>query len=54
VYDYGKFTNQGDFSQNPVIHSGDVVYVPETDKFELSTIAPGISIAAALFRIFGR
>jgi len=54
VYDLGRFMNQGDFSQNPLLQSGDVIYVPETDKFDISGLAPGISMAALLFRIFGK
>jgi len=31
VYDYEKFLNSGDNSQNPVLTDGDVVYIPSTD-----------------------
>lgn len=32
VFDLSKFTKKGDASQNPEIQSGDIVWVPETDR----------------------
>jgi polysaccharide export outer membrane protein len=49
-YDVGKYLKKGDTSQNPILKSGDVVYIPESVGFDWSGIAPGLSIASLLFR----
>jgi len=50
TYDFGKFVKNGDLKYNPVLQSGDVVYVPESDAFDWTTVAPGLSLAALLFQ----
>lgn len=47
-YDYGKYVSKGDKSQNPVIKSKDVIYVPETDKVDWGILSP-IGVIARLF-----
>lgn len=47
-YDVGKFVNTGDSTQNPVVKSGDVIYIPETDKLDWSIIGN----LGLIFRVF--
>ena len=48
VYDLKKFLKKGDTKQNPVIMAGDVVYVPETDKFDWDIITRSVSAIGVL------
>jgi polysaccharide export outer membrane protein len=34
VFNYREYLKKGDITQNPVIHPGDVIYVPETGKID--------------------
>jgi polysaccharide export outer membrane protein len=49
IYDLGRFQDKADMTQNPVLQSGDVVYVPETNKVDLSQVLSGLSSIAILF-----
>ncbi len=53
VYDLGKFFAAGDAKQNPQIRPGDVVFVPETNKIEWTTIISSLTTAGLLWRSFG-
>lgn len=50
VYDLTKFLKSGDLSQNPEIRAGDVVYVPQTNKPDWSTVFSAIASAGWLLR----
>lgn len=54
VYDVGRFFRNGDKKQNPEVKAGDVIYVPQTDRVEWSTVLSSLSTAAILFRVFQR
>lgn len=48
VYDFGKFLRKGDATQNPALHAGDVLFIPETDAVEWTSILSGISSVGVL------
>ncbi|MDO8586153.1 MAG: SLBB domain-containing protein [Armatimonadota bacterium] len=54
VFDMNRFLKKGDASQNPEIKPGDVVYVAETRKPELTSILQAVSTAAILINPFIR
>ncbi len=54
VYDFGKFLLRGDMDSNPMIHAGDVIYLPETEKLDLTTILSGLATGAILYKSFIR
>lgn len=49
VYDLGKYLSQGDPKFNPVLRPEDVIYVPETDKFDLPSLLGPVAVARLLF-----
>ena len=49
IYDLGKYLRTGDPKLNPMILPGDVVYVPETDKFDINQLITPISLVRLLF-----
>jgi polysaccharide export outer membrane protein len=54
AYDFGKFLRTGDQANNPVIQSGDIVYVPETSQIPAVTaanVATALATLAVLFRL---
>jgi protein involved in polysaccharide export with SLBB domain len=52
VYDLSKFLRKGVQSQNPVIQSGDIIYVPQSNGIELTTSLAAISTGAILYYNF--
>jgi protein involved in polysaccharide export with SLBB domain len=52
IYDLSKFMRKGDAKENPVIESGDIIYVPQSNGVELTTSLAGISTAAILYYNF--
>lgn len=54
VYDLGKFLRAGDTSQNPEVTSGDVVYVPETNRAETSLIIGSLTSVGVLLNAMKR
>ncbi len=52
VFDMHKFLKTGDITQNPVVRPGDVVFVPETNKFDWEMIFRGLSTASVLANPF--
>ena len=54
VYDLGRFLMRGDATQNPKLVPGDVVFVPESDRVELSTILSALSSTALLLNAVKR
>jgi protein involved in polysaccharide export with SLBB domain len=53
-YDIGKYFKTGDPKENPQIVDGDMVYVPDVNETKTATYVSGLSIAAVLFRLFGK
>jgi polysaccharide export outer membrane protein len=53
VYDIGKFRDKGDASNNPELHAGDVVFVPQNNAIDLRTILSFLSPTALLYRAVG-
>ncbi|HWD41474.1 MAG TPA: SLBB domain-containing protein [Fimbriimonas sp.] len=49
IFDFGKYLRTGDLAMNPVIHSGEVVVVPETNTPEFQSILQGIAALPAIF-----
>jgi protein involved in polysaccharide export with SLBB domain len=54
IYDVGKYLRSGDVAQNPEIMPGDVVFVPETDRVDISTALSGITSFGILMNAFRR
>jgi polysaccharide biosynthesis/export protein len=48
IYDLGRFLVKGDETQNPTIHPGDVVFVPETNRVDISVILGALSSTSLL------
>ncbi|MHB0998819.1 MAG: polysaccharide biosynthesis/export family protein [Armatimonadota bacterium] len=48
VFDMQKFLKKGDVSQNPEILTGDVIYVPETNKIDYETLFRSVSAIGVL------
>ena len=49
IYDVGRFLHKGDLTQNPTIVAGDMIYVPETNAIDASSIIGGIAAAALVY-----
>lgn len=49
IYDLNKFLKDGDASQNPIVRAGDIVYVPETNHVDTSTVLGSLSSAFGIF-----
>ena len=49
LYDLGKFLTRGEAKGNPVIQPGDVIFVPETDKFDINQLLAPASIIRLFF-----
>jgi polysaccharide export outer membrane protein len=54
ICDLGKFLKAGLVTENPMILPGDVIYVPESNRVELSTVLSGISSAGVLLNSIKR
>jgi len=54
VYDLGKFLRNGDGSQNPMVMSGDVIFVPETNRADTSTILSALTSGSIFFNAVKR
>ncbi|RYG21275.1 hypothetical protein EON82_19115 [bacterium] len=54
VYDLGKFLNKGDATQNPLVETGDVLYVPESPRADNSTIMQALGATVGFFNLFRR
>lgn len=54
IFDLGKYLRSGDVKQNPEIVSGDVLYVPETNRVDLATVLSGVSSTALFFNAIRR
>jgi polysaccharide biosynthesis/export protein len=54
VYDLGRFLMRGDVTQNPKLVSGDIVFVPETDRIELATVLGALSSTSLLLNAIKR
>lgn len=54
VYDLGKFLHKGDGSQNPMVMAGDVIFVPETNRADTSTILSALTSSAIFFNAVKR
>lgn len=54
IVDLGRFLRTGDANDNPVLWPGDLVYVPETNKIDLSLVLSGVSSTALLFNALRR
>jgi polysaccharide export outer membrane protein len=48
IFDLAKFLKKGDTGQNPQILAGDIVYVPESNRFDLDRILGTVSGATSL------
>jgi protein involved in polysaccharide export with SLBB domain len=46
IYDVGRYFRKGDLAMNPVLHAGDLVYVPETNSPDWNNILTGVVAAA--------
>jgi polysaccharide export outer membrane protein len=49
IYDLGKFLRDGDARFNPVLRPNDVVFVPETNKFDLNSLLGPASVVRLIF-----
>ena len=48
IYDLGRFLAKGDATQNPIIRPGDVIFVPETNRVDISIILSALSSTSLL------
>lgn len=49
VYDLGKYLRNGDLSQNPEVRPGDVIYIPESPRVEITQLLQGVSSLAIFY-----
>lgn len=54
VYDLGKYLKKGDKSQNPEVLPGDVLFIPESNRVDITTVLTGISTSALFFNAIRR
>ncbi len=54
IYDLGAYFRTGKVTQNPAIHAGDIIFIPQSNQVDASTIFNGISSFAILFTAIKR
>jgi protein involved in polysaccharide export with SLBB domain len=49
IYDLSKFLKNGDETQNPLVESGDTIFVPQSNGIEITTWLAGLGTFATLY-----